>query len=661
MRGGAGRLLSLAAVLAALLAPSGAEAREPLLRMTEVQVAGGEEAWHAEPFFRLDWTQEPGPPVEAAAVVYRVYDAFGNPLVGPLRESEAAHTLSRIQVPPSPGVYTVETWLENLEGTPGPHVTAQLRFDDRPPSPPSPRSPSGWKAGSKPVLLEIGHPPQPYPLSGIRGYAVSVDRGGGGSPCAAPTRCNTEETDLDGGVEDDTISLGTLPEGINFVRVAAVSGAGVPSQIESAEVRIDATPPVTSLVDAPSGWSNRPLWVTAVARDELSGMAPSSASRPFTALAVDGRWSTAAGDRVSARVAGSGAHRLSFYGQDAAGNIADGQAGAPAPAEATVRIDEGPPRVAFAARQDPGEPERIEATVADTLSGPSGQRGSIAVRPLGTGARFEELPTEVTAGRLVAHWDSDSYPSGIYEFRATGFDLAGNSATGALRGDGAKMVLPSPLKTPVAIASGFGVKPHSWRAKKRLPYGRGVRYGGRLRTSAGTPVGGAEVTVTETLGAGSAPARRTTIVRTEADGTFSLRLAPGPSREVSAAFGGSRVLTRAVGSAAHLAVRSAVRLHASASVAKVGGAPVVFSGRVGRAGAKVPKGMPVELQFRYPGAGWREFRSVAARADGRFRYTYRFSDDDSRGVRFQFRAVVAAQEDWPYATGASRPVIVTGR
>jgi hypothetical protein len=46
---------------------------------------------------------------------------------------------------------------------------------------------------------------------------------------------------------------------------------------------------------------------------------------------------------------------------------------------------------------------------------------------------------------------------------------------------------------------------------------------------------------------------------------------------------------------------------------------------------------------------------------GRFRYAYRFSDDDSRGVRFQFRAYVKGREGWPYEPGASRPVMVTGR
>jgi hypothetical protein len=51
---------------------------------------------------------------------------------------------------------------------------------------------------------------------------------------------------------------------------------------------------------------------------------------------------------------------------------------------------------------------------------------------------------------------------------------------------------------------------------------------------------------------------------------------------------------------------------------------------------------------------------VRADSSGRFRYAYRFSDDDSRGVRFLFCGYVPAQGDWPYEPGGSRPVAVRG-
>jgi hypothetical protein len=247
------------------------------------------------------------------------------------------------------------------------------------------------------------------------------------------------------------------------------------------------------------------------------------------------------------------------------------------------------------------------------------------------------------------------------------------------------MVLVNPLKTPTALEAGFGGRVLVWQSCKRsrkgrrchrrrvtsfdarpavrtVPFGHGVRFGGRLKSVYGGPLGGLEVRVTETFAAGATTPQRTTLVRTQPDGTFSLQLLPGPSREVTASFAGTRTLTRASARSVQLGALAAMRLRASAATAKVGGAPVVFSGSVDQTGAtRTKKGLPVELQFRYPGAEWSEFRTVEADARGRFRYAYRFSDDDSRGVRFQFRAYVNGREGWPYEPAYSRPIAVLGR
>jgi len=109
-------------------------------------------------------------------------------------------------------------------------------------------------------------------------------------------------------------------------------------------------------------------------------------------------------------------------------------------------------------------------------------------------------------------------------------------------------------------------------------------------------------------------------------------------------------------------VLASVRLRASSAQARIGGAPVVFSGRVIGEDAAIPAtGRPVQLQFRAPGGDWSEFRTVQTDARGRFRYPYAFTDDDSRGIRFQFRALAPSAEGWPYEAATSRPVFVTGR
>jgi len=621
------------------------------LRPINLRVAGGEDAWHADNDFRLDWDRPPfsGP---ITAVHYRVRDAAGAVVIAETLPWETA-LIEYIHLPSGRGVYTADVWLEAgaLTGT---AASATLRFDDARPATARPLAPAGWVAGNAAVVVRIEHPGGPLPISGIRGYAVSVGAGAGSAPCAGSSRCDLAETDLRGGIGADTISLGVLPEGSYGVRAVAVSGSGMRSvEGASASVRVDATRPGLTLDSVPRGWASGPLRVTAKATDPLSGMDASGPNGPFTALAVDGGVPRAeSGSSASAMATGEGSHSVAFYARDAAGN-----SGEESPSRATVRIDESPPRVAFALSQDRSDPERIEATVSDALSGPDPTRGSIAVRPSGSRQPFAPLPTLASAGRLVARWDSDAFPSGTYEFRATAYDGAGNSGGGDRRANGVRMVLANPLKTPTAIKAAFGDKRLALRH-----YGRGISYAGRLTAAGGAPSGRLPVRIVETFAAGADSPQRTTTVQTEADGSFRAHLAPGPSRGVEVFFAGTRTLSRSGGGQAQLRVLSSVRMHASSATARIGGAPVVFKGRVSGLAAPIPaSGRPVELQFRLPGGEWSEFRTVQTDPRGRFRYPYSFSDDDSRGIRFQFRAYVPAQADWPYEPAGSRPVLVTGR
>jgi hypothetical protein len=649
-------LSALLLLLSAPAAPAGPGYEAP--QATHLRVSSAEGDWQDEPDFRLDWDETPlEPAYPVAAVEYQLFDELGNPAGPVVRNTIVVATIERLSVP-APGIYTARVWLTNSAGTVGPATSATLRYDGAAPGTPSPQAPPGWLAADEPARLEIGHPGGPAPRSGIRGYAVSTDDGGGSAPCAVPSHCTIAETDLAGGAEDDTISLGPFPEGVTVARVVTVSGAGVASPVATASFRVDATRPSLTLAGVPSGWANGPVRVTAAATDSLSGMAAAGAAGPFTAVAVDGGAPRVVpGDTAEALVTGSGTHRVIYFARDVAGNANDGVAGAAPPETALVRIDEEPPRVLFAAAQDPAEPERIEARVEDGLSGPSRSRGEIAVRPVGGKAAFTPLPTQITGERLRAIWDSDAFPDGKYEFRATAYDAASNLAVGANRARGGRMVLVNPVKTPVSLEAGFGARRRT--APRAVPYGRGVRLGGRLRTEAGAPLAGREVAVAESFEGRSRPRR--TYVRTDGNGSFSVWLRPGPSREIVASFDGTRLLTRASARTLRLGVRAGVRLRASRSSARVGGAPVVFSGSVGHRGATLPSGgISVDLQFRYPGAEWSEFRTVPTDARGRFRYPYAFSDDDSRGVRFRFRACVGAEDGWPYESGCSKSVSVRG-
>jgi hypothetical protein len=692
----AGNALRAALVIlaAALLIADGAAA-DQTSQLLPVQlrvldgdgIVDGANSWHPDNYFVLNWIRPPvaeqGFPITGAN--YRLYDAAGVALgAGDVHVPGDVTQASNVRIPSpfAPGTYKAEVWLEGPGGQPGPRVSTTLRLDDARPGPAQPLPPAGWVAGNASPVVTIEHPVGPQPVSGISGYAVSVDRGAGGSPCAGGDRCSLAETDLRGGISEDRISLGVLPEGVNVVHAVAVSGSGKRSlEVRSAIMRVDATLPDVSLRGAPPGWTNGPVRVTASATDALSGMTASGPNGPFTAIAVDGAVPRVEpGASAAAVVSGEGAHAVAFYARDGAGNL-----DARSPATAAVRIDESPPRVAFVAAQDPAEPERMEAIVTDPLSGPNPARGSIAVRPTHSRQPFAPLPTTVFGNRLLARWDSDAFPPGLYEFRASGYDAAGNVSDSERRGNGARVVLSNPLKRPTAMVAGFGGRRLIWqhcsrgkgqrrcrreeieaferRPKTRAtPYGHSLSYSGRLTSASGSPQGGLQVQIVETFSAGADSEQRTTSVETAADGTFMTRLAPGPSRRVEAVFSGSRTLTRVSGGGVRLLVLGDVRMHASSSTARIGGAPVVFSGGVGDLGAPIPAGgRPVELQFRFPGSDWSEFRTVQTDAHGHFRYPYSFSDDDSRGIRFQFRAFAPAQDGWPYEPAFSRPVFVTGR
>ena len=652
------RAVALAAVGAGLLGwawPAAAGATDP--RVPEnLTVIGEEGEWHTDTVFQLTWDLPwAGTNLPAYSLVR---DALGNVVVPPAQIPWSEDHSGPVHVPRIPGRYTVEVWLEDGTG-PGSHASSTLLFDDASPAPARPLAPSGWIAGGVSVTLRIERPAGPLPLSGIRGYAVSVDRDPTGSPCGGADRCTMAETDLAAGIADDAIGLGVLPQGTSIAHVVAVSGSGTRSPlVSSVELRVDATRPDVTLAGAPAGWEDGPVRVLATATDAPSGMEASGPGGPFTAIAVDGAAPTvAAGPSAAATVSGDGVHSVVFYGRDAAGNIGDGQRGSDPPRSALVRIDSAPPRVALMPTRDPAEPERLEALVSDSLSGPSVAAGSISVRPAGSQLRFVPLPTSGSGNRLVARWNSDAYPAGTYEFRATGFDRAGNSAVSDRRTDGARMVLANPLKRPTELLL---TRPGRRAAPQR--YGGRARVGGRLTSITGSALAGRAVELVEIFAPGAAVAERTTSVITARDGNFEARLAPGPTRTVEARFAGDRVLTRAGSGQVGLTFPAGMRLRASRPTAVVGGAPVGFTGRVGSLGARIPRaGLAVELEFRVAGLAWSEFRTVQTDRRGRFSYRYAFADDDSRGVRFQFRAHLPAQEDWPYEPGASRPVAIMGR
>ncbi len=660
----AGTSTALAALVAlACFAPS-ANASPPL--PTGLTLAGGF-GWRANEGFTLSWSAPPpsDPPLTAAH--YRVLSPQG----AVLEEGRSRMPVTGFdglfagRNAPA-GIYRAEIWFEDTAGKQGPAASVPLPFDKTRPGAPTPGPVPNWIGRTAmPLRVHIGHPAAPLPLSGIHGYAAAIDDKPSGSPCARPDRCTETETTLHGGIGDDELAIPTLPEGTSYLHVVAVSGSGMKSPTSGrAVLHVDLTDPVTRLAGAPVGWTNRAVELSASANDDTSGMAPSGdGPAPFTAIRVDdGVPATAFGQQVETSVIAEGVHRVAYFARDAAGNVNDGALDNGvqnrAPAVAWVRIDRTPPDLAFANSQTPLDPDLIRVRVVDRLSGPDLARGWIGVRRAGSNDRFERLPAQPAAsGELRARWESDARSNGRYEFRAVGYDAAGNLAVTSRRANGAPMVLTNPLKATTTLRDAFD----RGQSSLIVPYGRGVRLRGRLTTGLSTALSGVPVRVVERFAAGAHPAVRVSIVDTGPAGTFSMRAPPGPSRTIELAFDGSPTLARSSGRELELRVRGGVRLGASADSARVGGRPVVFTGRVLAAAGTIPAGgVPVQLQFRLGRSPWSAFRTIQTDGSGRFRYTYRFSDDDSRGARFQFRAYLPAHDGWPYEAAASRPVIVRG-
>lgn len=635
-------------------------------RPADLQVVGGTDAWHPENRFSLNW-MSPAPASPAlTATHYRVRNPQGT-VLDENQVGRASDGIGPLIVPATPGTYSAEVWFEDASGDQGPPAIVPLRFDNVRPGPIEPQFHAGWVGRTAfPLRVRLGHPSGPLPLSGIRGYAVAIDAAPDGNACAATDRCGDAETTLRAGVAGDELEIGTLPAGTSYLHAVAVSGSGMKSTTTGTiALHTDTTDPVAQLTGLSPDWTNRTVQLTASAVDTASGMeGDGQGPAPFTAIQVDGGVpSIGLGGTVGASVVDEGVHRIDYYARDLAGNVNDGAETNGivdrAPRTAFVRIDRTPPSVAFANAEDPRDPELLRVRIADRLAGPDPSRGSIGVRPAGSGDRFEPLPgISGGPGELRARWDSDAFPAGNYEFRALGYDAAGNAAATTRRLNGGSMVLSNPLKATTTLRA--SLRQHG--LQRTVPYGRRVLLGGRLITGRSSPLGGMPVRVVERFSPGTQPATQTSTVMTAANGTFSIRTNPGPSRTIAVSFDGSPTLARSATRTLRLGVRSRVRLWASAGVATVGGAPLIFRGRLVTTPGEIPaSGKSIELQFRLPGLPWAEFRTVQTDGRGRFRYAYRFSDDDSRGARFQFRAYTPAQEDWPYEPGGSRPVLVRGR
>jgi hypothetical protein len=308
-----------------------------------------------------------------------------------------------------------------------------------------------------------------------------------------------------------------------------------------------------------------------------------------------------------------------------------------------VLVDNSEPLLAFSNEQYPDDPDLIRAPVSDPHSGVDSAR--IHYRPVG-GPLWQPLATEILNGELRARVDSTSVPAGEYEFMAEATDVAGNRVETTLRDNGQPMRLNFPLRAAIDLTA--DLKPGGAR-RQTIPYGRDSLVAGRLVSPSGSALPNRDITVVEYFGEGALIDRRVRTVQTDGQGHWASKLPAGPSRTVTAYFDGDLLYLPAHTEAGSLRVRSKASFRTSRKRVPEG-EKVVFKGKVGHVGARIPVGGKlIELQVREGVGRWNTVREAFyTKPSGRYRFAYRFGSFYLADAVFMFRAKVAREQGWPY-------------
>jgi len=369
----------------------------------------------------------------------------------------------------------------------------------------------------------------------------------------------------------------------------------------------------------------------------------------------------------------AGVYSLNVWLRDEAGNEAP-----TAVASLPLRFDDVPPGVAFDPAPAEGLPEQISAQISDAHSGPAS--GEIHYRRL-DGKEWTELPAKFRLGdsagtaELIARLPNDLGP-GIYVFRADAVDGAGNTASTSRRADGTEMTVRkiAPAETAAGVKRAEPARAKPARSKARIfarlgwhghasteltvPFKAAPMLSGRLVDADGAGLASRTLRVVSRPSRGALGRARIFEVGTGEHGGFQLLLPAGTSRRISVSFKGDATLEEAARRPLTLRVSGGIDLRANPHVLSTGEA-VRFHGRVRTLGAPLPRrGKLVAIQYYEEATKrWRPVLVTRSDHSGRFHASYRFRYVTGL-ASIRLRAVALSEDRWPYAPGASRPVIV---
>lgn len=628
---------------------------QPPDRPRTLRVEEGE-GWNATDGFHLSWETPEGQIAPVDGAWYVITGLEDGSFVESVNvKGDSLEALGPLSLP-EPGAYLVRVYLTDAAGNMGQPSEAVLRFDNRPPGNVNPEPATGWISRDELPLAQRIEEAQPGGPSGIGGYAMKTSPAGPVDPCETAI-CLAPEITLAGGAEHRTGSIGGLGEGNHWVSVAAVSGAGRRStEPGSTLVQVDRTPPTTTIGGVAGGWSNRPVTVTVMATDDLSGMEPVSGDegRPQTVIQVGNQSPyEAEGPAASFTIATEGSNRIKYWAEDLAGNRNDGLEGQDgerhvSPGQAIVNIDMTPPSVTFDPVRDSSDPEIVRVVAHDLDSGV--ESASISMRRAGSPGGYDPLPTLREGGSFWARIPSDDMQAGSYELRATARDRAGNEGQGNADSAQRSMLVELPLKEVTSLTAAM----KGGRKVVRTGYAKRQFVEGRL-TVEGQPVPNQRIELVEEFAPGAREESRVLSTETDGDGRYRFGLGQGPTRTVLVTYPGTRTLTRTAARVLRLDVKGRVRYRIKPGKLFNGGA-VTMKGRVGFRGAIPPsRGKLVAIQYLDPSRRkWRPVEVLRTNRKGAFRYKYRFRTISS-AQKIIFRALALPEAGWPYLPSTSRP------
>jgi len=200
------------------------------------------------------------------------------------------------------------------------------------------------------------------------------------------------------------------------------------------------------------------------------------------------------------------------------------------------------------------------------------------------------------------------------------------------------------------------VPPHVvTKMTRRIRFGARTTISGWLGTATGTALGSQTVRIMTAANNGLQHFRQAALTTTAADGAWTAKLPPGPSRLIEAVYGGTSTTEPAASAYARVVVPASVKLRIRPSHVRWG-RTVTITGRL-RGGYVPPFGEALSLSLDYNGRTI-DVQHIRTGRKGRFRTTYTFLGG-AGSARYPFWVTTVPESGFPWAVASSHKVFVS--